>query len=407
MTKRRKSRLVAMLMGLLLLAGCSAAMKADYKVSMGQYEEAIVLYEQHLAASPDDARARKGLGYAYLQADRADKAVVELEKARELDPGEPEAALYLGLAYIKTEKLEKAIAAWQGFEYKKKPLVEQEIKRQLEMLLIEVSRQQAREALANEKQLATRKPEPNTVAVCYYKDLSPKKEFGPFQKALAAMVITDLSKIESVKVIERVRLQELLAEMKLGQTGIVDPKSAPRIGHLLGVENVLVGNLSKGSINTVNTLTGTGKAGSFSVKTPDDEFFNLSGEIALNAAKAAGIPATDAEKQSIVPQTRSREAVELLGKALIEKDRRNYDEAKRLLEEALRKDPRFELAKVERDRMPSAAPGRKQMYGTSAKQLSEAEDAQKEADRQAEAMGGGSGDGSSGGGSGGGSGGHG
>jgi len=390
MPDRRFSPLALLLVGLFFLSGCTAAMKADYKLSMGEYEEAIGLYEEHLAGAPDDCKARTGLGRAYLETDREEKAITQLEKAHQLDPQEPLPTLYLGLAYIKAEKLEKAIAAWQGFEYKKKPLVEQEIKRQLEMLLIEVSRQQAKEALANEKQLATRKPEPNTIAVCYYKDLSPKKEFGPFQKALAAMIITDLSKIESVKVIERVRLQELLAEMKLGQTGIVDPKSAPRIGHLLGVENVLVGNLSKGSINTVNTVSGPA-VGSFKVGTPDDAFFNLPGQIALNAAQAAGIALTAAEKKAIVPQTRSWKAAELLGKALIEKDKRNYEEASRLIEASLKADPEFMLAKTEAERMPRSAPGPKNMYAACAKGLDDAEKKQAEADRQAKADKGGDG----------------
>ena len=72
------------------------------------------------------------------------------------------------------------------------------------------------------------KPDSNTVAVCYYQDLSSGQESSGFQKGLAAMVISDLTKIKSIKVVERVRLQALLEEMKLGQTGIVDPKTAPR-----------------------------------------------------------------------------------------------------------------------------------------------------------------------------------
>ena len=111
------------------------------------------------------------------------------------------------------------------------------------LVIIAESQQLAKKAIAEEDKLETVPLNANTVAVCYYQDLSPDKSMLAFQKGLAAMVITDLSKIKSLKVIERLRLQALLEEMNLGQTGIVDEKTAPRVGRLVGAENLVVGNL--------------------------------------------------------------------------------------------------------------------------------------------------------------------
>ena len=61
-------------------------------------------------------------------------------------------------------------------------------------------------------------------------------------KGLTAMVISDLSKIPDLKVLERAKLQKLLDEMKLSDSGLVEQKSAIRAGRLMKAEKIMLGD---------------------------------------------------------------------------------------------------------------------------------------------------------------------
>ena len=53
------------------------------------------------------------------------------------------------------------------------------------------------------------------VAVSYFENVSEDPELDPLKKGIAEMLITDLSISEDIHLVERARLQELLAEMEL------------------------------------------------------------------------------------------------------------------------------------------------------------------------------------------------
>jgi len=378
MINNKKLILGFLVTGLIFFIGCGGMAeltKAELKLGAKKYDEAIPLYKEYLAKQPNSASGHGKLGFAYLKTGRLDEAIAEFQTALKNEPGEPYSTYYLGLAWLNKENYEKAIEIWQGYRNRTQPLIEGEIRRQLTLLQIAHSHKAAVQALAEEKKLAALKPDSNTVAVCYYQDISPDKSLLAFQKGLASMVITDLSKIKSVKVIERVRLQALLEEMKLGQTGIVDPKSAPRVGKLLGAENMIVGNLSSGSIKAVTTLASSGKGtvkGSASVSVDKDKFFELPMIIVRDIAKILGITLSDDESKAIgVPHTKVYNALIYYGKALDSLDSGNWKEAKDFFGMALKEDPFFILAQKGADSCPGAgSPGVGAVSGMSAAQIS-------------------------------------
>ena len=63
-------------------------------------------------------------------------------------------------------------------------------------------------------------------------------------RALAGMLISDLSRVEGLELVERARLDALLQEIELGESGFVDPKSAAKLGSGVGAEWVIVGSWS-------------------------------------------------------------------------------------------------------------------------------------------------------------------
>ncbi|MFC1811321.1 tetratricopeptide repeat protein [Thermodesulfobacteriota bacterium] len=332
--------------------------KAKKMLKQEKYDEAIPLYKEYLSKKPHKYRARNELGFAYLKTGRLDEAIKEFNSVLKTKPGNPYAVLYIGLAHVAKGEFGKAIDTWQGFRDRKKPLVEEEIRGQLTLLLMLESQKSVEKALAEEKKIKTVKSDANTVAVCYYQDLSPDKSLRAFQKGLAAMVITDLSKIKSLKVVERLRLQALLAEMKLGQTGIVDPRTAPRVGRLLGAESIIVGNLSKGTVTA--TTTGAGKAsGTSTVSVDEEKFYELSRIIVRDIAKILGIELTPEEVKAIgIPHTKVYKAFVHFGNALDALDAGKWKEAKNFFNKALFADPNFTLAREGAGSCPdSSSPG--------------------------------------------------
>jgi TolB-like protein len=100
----------------------------------------------------------------------------------------------------------------------------------------------AQKALAEEKALAAITA-PNTLAVLYFQNKSGNSALDPLRKGLTLMLITDLSQVKGLQVIERVKLQALVEEMGLGASGLVDEGTAPRVGRLLGARWLVGGNI--------------------------------------------------------------------------------------------------------------------------------------------------------------------
>jgi TolB-like protein len=80
-----------------------------------------------------------------------------------------------------------------------------------------------------------------TVAILYFDYTGKTEGLGVLRKGLAQMIISDLSTLETIRLVERDRLEEILAELKLNQTASIDPKSAAKVGKLLGARYMVMG----------------------------------------------------------------------------------------------------------------------------------------------------------------------
>ena len=89
-------------------------------------------------------------------------------------------------------------------------------------------------------QQADRRP---TVAVMYFTNgaLTQHADFEPLTKGIAAVMIEELQSNDSIRVIEREYLQQILEEHKLTESKSVDPATAVQIGKLLGARYMVFG----------------------------------------------------------------------------------------------------------------------------------------------------------------------
>src|SRR5215468_2522022 len=80
-----------------------------------------------------------------------------------------------------------------------------------------------------------------TAAVLYFDYDGKDAELALLRKGLAQMLISDLAGNESIRVVERERLQDVLAELKLQASSKIDQASAVKAGKLLGARYLVLG----------------------------------------------------------------------------------------------------------------------------------------------------------------------
>ncbi|MBC2710070.1 MAG: hypothetical protein HGJ94_03400 [Desulfosarcina sp.] len=111
-------------------------------------------------------------------------------------------------------------------------------------VVTERERNWARQALAQEATLNAAQMPGNTLSVLYFSNTTGQPALDVLQKGLAFMLMTDLSKIKDLVLVERVKLQALVEEMGLGVSGLVETGSAPRLGQLLGARFLVSGDIT-------------------------------------------------------------------------------------------------------------------------------------------------------------------
>ncbi len=333
-----------------LLAGCQtmlAHVKATKAMHEGRYDESISLYKEVLKTNENNVEALKGLGETYLRMKKAPEAAATLEKAHRLDPEDKVAGINLGLAFNMAGDCDKALQVWR-------PYVEKEpdsnlsavIRKQMTLALYKDAAKKAKAAVNQEAALQAAPGEPHALAVTYFGDKGLAAQSRPLQKAMAAMLITDLSKAKSLKVVERIRLQKLLEELQLGTSGLVEDKTAPRVGRLLGAGKIVTGNMMgvggdkldvKGLLTNVPT---GGEVGRQDASGLINEFFKIEKAIAFGILKDMGVQLSKEEEATIGRYaTQSYPGLLYYGEGLDAQDRGEWDKAVAIFQKCVKEDP--------------------------------------------------------------------
>jgi TolB-like protein len=87
-----------------------------------------------------------------------------------------------------------------------------------------------------------RAQEKSVVGVLRYENNSGDAQYDHLGRAFSSMMISDLSAIERLQLIERERLEDVMAELDLQQSGYVDEESAQSLGMIIGAEYLVLGS---------------------------------------------------------------------------------------------------------------------------------------------------------------------
>jgi TolB-like protein len=216
----------------------------------------------------------------------------------------------------------------------------------------------AQMALEQEKDLDAERLH-NTLAVLSFQNKSGKAKLNQLQKGLAFMLMTDLSQVEGLQLVERVKLQALVEEMDLGVSGLVDPDTAPRVGRLLGARFLVGGDIQGTAIklgiaSDVLEVPQERVAGRPSSEGELEKIFEMEKELLFAIIDILKVELTPEKKLELEkPLTRDIEALFNLMDAIDSSDRGNYLKAEAYYKEALKKDPGLSAAQEGLDELSS------------------------------------------------------
>ncbi|WLE99116.1 MAG: CsgG/HfaB family protein [Candidatus Electrothrix communis] len=208
----------------------------------------------------------------------------------------------------------------------------------------------ARQILTQEKALGTINT-PNSLAVMYFNNRSGRARLTPLQKGLAVMLMTDLSKVEQIQVVERTKLQALLDEMELGASGLMDAETAPEVGLLLRANYVTGGDILQGTTKELEISSSVFDVplDKFTPQEPAagtvDELFKLEKKVLFNIIDHMHIALSPQKKAELErPLSTNTAALLALFAGIDYSDRGLYLRAANMYEQALIEDPGLKMA---------------------------------------------------------------
>jgi tetratricopeptide (TPR) repeat protein len=348
-----------LLLILIAVAACSPpslTLDQDPAVFADQEERLL----QRLEAHPEDPEALRDLGSIYLRTGRASLAYDVLEDAYERLPHDPQVLFYFGMATEKIGLLDRAMELYGQYadipeDSPYGPL--------LEGRYAWLQRQQAQMAamriVAEEIDMLNETIDeisPDIVAVMPLEFSGRDEQYQALGRGIAETVATNLSGIDRLRVVERIRLQAILNELQLAESEYVAEASAPRTGRLLGAGQLVGGNYSvdadqlRLNVTLARLDTRQHLPGLRELQAGTDDIFDLIREITFSVVDRLGIELTPDERAAIeeVP-TEDLQAFLAFSRGLFEEERGNFRGATQHFQEAHQIDPAFEAA-AERQR---------------------------------------------------------
>ena len=192
-----------------------------------------------------------------------------------------------------------------------------------------------------------------TVAILDFSNnsLIDKEKNASLSQGLAEIMITELSKVQSLKLVERQKINSLIQEMQLSQSGIISEDAGVQVGKLLGAHFLVFGsymisfnNKIRVDIRIVDVETGvTVKAEEVTDKVSN--LFEIIKKLNEKITKDLAVKITDNEKKSLMTSEASLDVISYFSTGLEFEEANKIDQAKKMYQKILEKDADFEPAK--------------------------------------------------------------
>lgn len=189
-----------------------------------------------------------------------------------------------------------------------------------------------------------------TIAVLPFENVTKNAEISWLGHGFAETLATKLSNISTIQLVERTQLSQALKELKLQDTAVVDPKTAGKLGKIVGARYVIVGSYQKAGdalkadARRVEVETAVASGG-VDVMGEYAKVFALQSELALKLATALGAEPTEPESRVIAkPPTKSLTAYEWVSKGNEQFYKADFDNALVSYTRAIELDSNYDIA---------------------------------------------------------------
>jgi TolB-like protein len=189
------------------------------------------------------------------------------------------------------------------------------------------------------------------LAIIYFDNSGGEPSMDKLKKGLADMLITDLSNVNMLDIVERDKLEAILKEQKLSNSKDFDPNTAAKVGKLLGAQVILTGGYFEmmGSLRIDARFIDveTGKIlKSDGVDGETTSFFKIQKQLSWKIIKNMDTKITEEEKKELIA-TENSKALSLddlneYSKALDLYDQGKKVESKKIADKLKVKYPDFE-----------------------------------------------------------------
>jgi len=315
-------------------------------------KQQIAELQTELQSLPNEARLWRDLGVAYFEDRQFQTARRALMQAFKRDTRDAKTLFYLGLVLEFEQRTNLAMAVYQTYRSASRFSSYRKLMRARYYHLSRQSLQaDMRALLQQEREFSADSISANAVAVFPLLYQGKNEEMAALSKGLAEMMITDLSQVKQLEVVDRVRVQALFDEMALGQSGLVDEATAARAGGLIRAGKIVRGVYEvsdKDQLNIEVAFWDVEKQ-NFPAATTHAEalknLFQLEKSIVFGVVEDMGIELTPAEQEKIqrVP-TKNLRAFMYYCAGLSREDAGEFAAAAKLYLKAARLDPDFALA---------------------------------------------------------------
>jgi TolB-like protein len=350
MERNTRARLLTAFVAL----ACASTMMSAQQITTTQ-DAALAKLQAKMAANPNSFAAVRAVGLKLFDLKRYADSRPVLEQARTMRPNDGLVSLYAGLAAEEEKDYVAAKAAYTKYlQVGKTSRTKTQVQQRLAIVSKEELKQSARLAAANEQQLRGVQVPTTTVAVLPFKCNCADQTLMPLERGMAELVVSDLSRTNRLRVLERDRMQAIVDEIKLSSTAAVDPATAARTGKLIAAGRILNGQINAptpGLTSRVDLVSAVVNANNAEVEgNPGatgtiNALFDMEKNFVLDAYAKLGVTLTAEERRYFETRRVPSLATFLaFSQGLMAEDAGNMAEAARLFESARASDPGFSMA---------------------------------------------------------------
>jgi TolB-like protein len=269
------------------------------------YTTAESIFLQLVVTNPNDSRNLKGLGVTQLMLKKYDDAQKYLEQSLQINKEDPETVLNLGILYEAQQKYDQSVEYYTKYVDMPGASMKSDVQKLLSNVKRTIYKNQAQSILSDENKLTDKDISKGTVAIVPFYNRGEKGDYEALQKGIPQMMTTDFGNVQKLNILERLRIEELLKEMKLSESNMMEKSTAQRLGKLLKAENIITGSYSvnNGTLVRMDAIVinvSTGQLSDLIEKNGTiEDFFSVQKDLSLGTLEKMNISLTEDQRKKI------------------------------------------------------------------------------------------------------------